>query len=367
MKKPLVSVVMGCYNHAAYVGKTIESVLNQTYTNFELIIVDDASQDNSVEVIKQYTDSRIRFEALEVNTGFGAPERAFNMARGEYIAVLGSDDMWKNNLLECYVDFLENHEGYVCCFSVPEVIDENDVVIENSGFEKIFEQENRTKEEWFKRLYMYGNCFCAPGACMRYSVFEKLGPMRYQYRQLQDYEYWLRTVQLGNVYIYPKSLMYYRKHYTDNTVNISAPTTEVNTRDLMERKFMMWDIMENIDADYFYEVFKDSFVLQPSNEGFCLECEKFVVMLKSSYATVHAAIFYYFNHYQDEVFKYYLENYYHISRKEIWKITGVEVDRGVAALVEQAREQELMRQIVELRKKVQEQEDELKSLRGISE
>ena len=123
--------------------------------------------------------------------------------------------------------------------------------------------------------------------------------------------------------------MYYRRHYEGENRNISAATEEVNIRDIMERKYIMYDIMENVTDEYFMEAFKDDFVLPKDSDGFCIECEKFSVMLNSRVVPVHASIFYYFNHYNDERFRYHLENFYHVKRKDFWKITGIEHDRGI--------------------------------------
>ena len=196
MEKPLVSVIMPSYNHAEYVGRAIESVLNQTYSNFEFIIADDGSTDGSPEVIEQYHDPRISFTRFEENTGFGASEYIYNKAKGKYIAAICSDDMWKNTLLEKYVSFLEENNSYVCCFCRPEIVDENDNVIVVDTLEEIFYAENQKKEEWFKDFYTRGNCICA---------FDKLGSLRFQFRQLQDFEYWMRLVQIGNIYISRKT------------------------------------------------------------------------------------------------------------------------------------------------------------------
>ena len=107
MEQVLVSVVMPSYNHKQFVGKAIESVLKQTYTNFEFIIADDGSSDGSWDVISQYQDPRIKFLKYDENTAFGALEYAYGMAKGDYIATLASDDMWKEELLEKYIAFLE--------------------------------------------------------------------------------------------------------------------------------------------------------------------------------------------------------------------------------------------------------------------
>ena len=95
---PLVTVVTPCYNGAKYLRETIESVLAQTFTDWEMIIVDDCSKDNSVDIIKQYADldSRIKYLSTPNNTGSPAIPRNLGMeaASGKYIALLDSDDIW---------------------------------------------------------------------------------------------------------------------------------------------------------------------------------------------------------------------------------------------------------------------------------
>lgn len=326
MKQKLVSVVMPSYNHAQYVGRAIESVLRQTYKNFEFIIADDGSTDGSAEVISRYNDPRIKFTLFKENTSFGAGEYIYEQARGEYIACICSDDMWDETLLEKYVSFLEEHEEYGCCVCQPEVIDENDQKVTNSIYNDLFIGENNTSGWWFKRLYMNGNCICGPSMGIRRTVYEKLGPFRFQYRQLQDYEFWMRLVQISNIYIYPEKLVKYRIHETGENKNMSTPVPEVIIRDHMERKYMMFDVMEQVTEDFFIKAFGDNLILQPGTEGFCVECEKFAIMLDSSIVPVHAAVFYYFRHYNERKFRTCLEEYYHVRRSDFWNLTGADHD-----------------------------------------
>lgn len=339
MKQPLVSVVLPSYNHADYVGRAIESVLQQTYTNFEFIIADDGSVDESAEIISQYTDVRIRFIRIEKNTGFGAYEYALEQTHGEYIATIASDDMWEETLLEKYIAFLEDNKEYGCCFCPPKVIDENDNIIENSEFYQIFTTENKTKEEWFKQLYLKGNVICAPSMCIRKSIYDEVGIFRFQYKQLQDYEYWLRLVQVCNFYIYPERLMKYRVHNEGNNKNISAHTQDALVRDRIEKKYILFDMMENLEPDFFLNAFADDLILKPHTDGFCVECEKFGVMLKNSLAD--PAIYYYFKHYNNYEFRNSLENYYGIVRKEFWELTGTDHDKWYENIKNKNRIEEL--------------------------
>jgi len=110
--EPLVSIITPCYNSEKYIRQTIESVLKQTYKNFEMIIVDDISTDKSVEIIKEYQkkDSRIKlFEAKEKIGASGARNLALRKMKGKYAAFLDSDDLWAKEKLEIQVKFMEEN------------------------------------------------------------------------------------------------------------------------------------------------------------------------------------------------------------------------------------------------------------------
>lgn len=109
----LVSIIMPCYNAERYIGKAIESVLEQTYTDWELLVVDDCSTDNSADIIRQYAerDSRIRY--LKTDTPSGSPSQprniGFDHVRGRFIALLDSDDVWLPRKLEEQLAFMQEH------------------------------------------------------------------------------------------------------------------------------------------------------------------------------------------------------------------------------------------------------------------
>lgn len=101
MSRPLVSVLMPAYNHERYVAAAVESVLSQTYPEWELIVIDDASQDGTWEVLQSFKDVRLRLKRHEVNQGAHATlNEALEMARGEYIAIINSDDVFATNRID---------------------------------------------------------------------------------------------------------------------------------------------------------------------------------------------------------------------------------------------------------------------------
>lgn len=352
-EQPLVSVVMPSYNHAEYVGKAIESVLNQTYINFEFIIADDGSTDNSVEIIKSYHDPRIKLKIFEKNTGFGANEYVYKHATGQFISAICSDDLWEADFLEKSVNFLLEHQQYGCTFCRPHIIDNQGNVLREHSFYNIFDSENMSREQWFKRLYLNGNCICAPSMCIRKELYDQLGHMKFQYRQLQDYEYWMRLLQITNIYIHPESLICYRVHQEGNNCNISTPSTENSIRDLTERKYIMFEIMDKLEQDFFVKAFSDKLIYQPSDERFCLECEKFGVMLTSRATPPIASIEYGFKYYDDSKFKFCMENYYGVDRKAFWEMTGQDYDKIIENEKNKQQVQQLTQIVCQLQQEIQ--------------
>lgn len=120
----LVSIIMPSYNTASYIKKTIQSVLDQTYRNWELIIVDDCSTDNTDEVVASIKDERIKYLKNEINSGAAVSRnRALREAQGRWIAFLDSDDLWMPEKLEKQITFMAKN-GYSFSYTNYEEIDE---------------------------------------------------------------------------------------------------------------------------------------------------------------------------------------------------------------------------------------------------
>lgn len=120
----LVSVIMPSWNTSNFIAESIQSVIDQTYENWELIIVDDCSTDNTDEVVAKFTDKRIRYFKNEKNSGAAlSRNRALRKARGEWIAFLDSDDLWNPDKLEHQINFMNEH-GYMLSYTEYEKINE---------------------------------------------------------------------------------------------------------------------------------------------------------------------------------------------------------------------------------------------------
>src|SRR5918996_735994 len=129
-----VSVILTSYNHAKYLKEAIDSVLNQTFKDFELIIWDDASTDDSWQIITNYSDIRIKSFRNEMQRRgvWGLNKAIQEIASGEYIAVHHSDDMWEPQKLEKQVAFLDEHPEIGAVFSQAFIINENNKLLKNS-------------------------------------------------------------------------------------------------------------------------------------------------------------------------------------------------------------------------------------------
>ena len=122
---PETSIIMPAYNNARFIGDSIRSVLAQTYINWELLIVDDCSKDNTAEIVESFHDPRIHYQRNAHNMGAAETRnQALKIAKGRYIAFLDSDDLWEPEKLEKQITFMEKN-GYAFTFSDYQIMQEN--------------------------------------------------------------------------------------------------------------------------------------------------------------------------------------------------------------------------------------------------
>ena len=185
--QPLVSVIIPTYNKSQYLREAIKSVLNQTYKNIEVIVVDDGSTDNTKEIVESFNDSRIIYIFQENKGPAIARNTGIKKAQGEYIAFLDSDDLWLKEKLEKQVDFMEkNSEIGLLGTGCYEVTDKGKII-----GKKIFPIKNKILQ---KDLIKY-NSFIQSSVMIRKEVFDKVGLYDKSFRESEDYELWLRIAE----------------------------------------------------------------------------------------------------------------------------------------------------------------------------
>ncbi|WP_336066715.1 glycosyltransferase family 2 protein [Mesoflavibacter sp. CH_XMU1404-2] len=125
--QPLVSIITPMYNSEKFILKTINSVVNQTYSNWELLLIDDGSTDNTIQIVEGFKQKYTNIKLLQNQTNLGASKsrnKGILEAKGDYIAFLDADDLWKPNKLDLQIQFMQTHNCYVS-FSSYEQIDES--------------------------------------------------------------------------------------------------------------------------------------------------------------------------------------------------------------------------------------------------
>lgn len=252
---PLVSVLIPSYNHAPFVGAAIDSVLAQTYENLQVVIVDDASSDNSGDVIRSKSDERIVRRFLPSNVGAcQAMNIGLSMCQGAYIAVCNSDDIWVPAKLEQQLEKFKVGPNLAAVFSDVEWIDELGRPLSSANspsFEAVFRQPNRSRFTWIRDLIESGNCLCHPSVLIKREVYGTVGTYNNFYRQLPDLDMWLRVLQHYEIFVMPEKLVGFRVHAT----NTSRPSPTTSNRSINEHRLILVNMMRTITPENFYAAF----------------------------------------------------------------------------------------------------------------
>lgn len=222
----MISVVIPLYNKASLIEKTIQSVLQQTYTDFELIIVNDGSTDNSVAVVESISDSRMRLLSI-VNSGVSvARNRGLKAAARPYIAFLDGDDWWAPTFLEEMVQAITNHP---------------DQVLFASGRCRVFSSEEERYDHallpkdgetavlnYFEVIAKHLPLINSSNVVIKRSHFDAAGYFREGQKQHEDHDLWMRLASKQSVVFVNKNLSYYLKAQTGSASANSYKATDFN-------------------------------------------------------------------------------------------------------------------------------------------
>lgn len=198
----LVSIVTPTYNCARFIAETIRSVQSQSYSNWEMIIVDDCSTDNTKDIVAQYQkeDSRIQYHCLPHNSGAAeARNEALRRAKGKWIAFLDSDDLWKPEKLSRQILFMENH-GYTFSYHEYEEIDEDSrpIGVYVSGKKHV------------GKFDMFACCW--PGCLSVMYDAENIGIVQIEnVKKNNDTAIWLKVIKKSNCHLLKDNLALYRR------------------------------------------------------------------------------------------------------------------------------------------------------------
>ena len=206
IKTPTVSVIIPTYNRAHLIGKAVKSVLNQTYQDFEIIVVDDGSTDNTEEVMKSFNNFKIRYICHSDNRGISVARNiGIRASRGEYIALLDSDDEWLPEKLDKQVDVLQNESpevGVVCSWSYN--IDEKGNYISKRCLPK--------KGGYIYEDLLSTNPISVPTVLIRKECFNRVSLFDDLLNAQEDWDMWIRIAKYYRFALIKVPLVKYRKH-----------------------------------------------------------------------------------------------------------------------------------------------------------
>lgn len=224
MSAPKVSVVIPAYNHAAFVAQAVESVLAQSEENLELIVVDDGSQDATLDVLVSFTDPRLQVITQENQGAHAAINRGLSRASGQFLAILNSDDVYHPRRLERLVQVLEKDSSIGLVGSFIEVIDTQGRVLGlKRGYHSLEpwllekpELSFRAGSDLRAALLTENYFATTSNFVMRREWFERVGPFR-PLRYAHDWDFALRMARISRLALVPEPLLQYRVHAT-NTI-----------------------------------------------------------------------------------------------------------------------------------------------------
>lgn len=215
--QPLVSICIPAYNNERYIKDTLESIVEQTYKNIEIIVVDDQSQDGTVDIINSINDERIKLYKNEKNLGMvGNWNRCLELTTGEFVKLVCADDMVHRNAIEREVEILTKYQNVNLVESDTQLVDVNG---KKAGVFKRYPKSGVVDgKKVAKCSLMLKNFFGAPvNNTFRRSILKKIGGFDTTFTYILDFDMWVRIACQGDIYIIHEPLNSFRVRKDSNT------------------------------------------------------------------------------------------------------------------------------------------------------
>jgi len=227
MNSPQVSVIVTAHNYAEYIREALDSIFSQTFGDFEIIIVDDGSTDETPEILREYSyqyPEKVRIITLDGIGLAGACNRGIETASGEYIVRLDADDYFDENILTVETRYLDANPGVDLVYPDYYTIDKNGEVINHVRLPEVG-----------KEVKLLDRSPLAAGAMYRKEAWKKLGGYNEALSYQEDYDFWVKFISRFTVNNINLPLMYYRQHDGSMSTNFSA---RMNTRRGLKQEFV---------------------------------------------------------------------------------------------------------------------------------
>jgi glycosyltransferase involved in cell wall biosynthesis len=261
-QQSLVSIIVPVYNRSMYLKQAIQSALNQTYQNIEIIVSDDCSPESPQAIVESFNDSRIRFRRNEKNLGVASNIiSAVKVARGKYVASLNDDDMWNENFLEKLVPQLDNNQDLVLAFCDHYIIDEHSN-IDDAATEECSQmwKRNELKEGVYQPFYEIALVNQAVPSSVAAVIrkdaidWDNFPPQAGPFWDL--YLTYMACRNGGGAYYFPERLSKYRVHPLSETMNIGSKNTIAKIKGAKATMFCFHQFMEDRALQEFKSYFR---------------------------------------------------------------------------------------------------------------
>jgi len=266
MQQPLVSIVMPAYNAEKYIAESVNSILIQTYKNFELLIADDCSTDKTKQILSSFTDSRISFHPNETNQGYlKTCNKLFALCKGELVTFQDADDISVPDRIEKQVnEFLRDKELGICT--------SNSVMIDSVG-KKIMSRRWAIDYKKFRTDVNYEALLCGATIMLKNDLLKEIGLYHEYFNRLggEDYEWFFRAVCKGKGTHLSDELYFYRIHDSAVKVNNVSPRTvfihdiihEIRRHYILHNEYLL-DGKHDAQLKFFEEKLEKEFRDDPS-------------------------------------------------------------------------------------------------------
>jgi glycosyltransferase involved in cell wall biosynthesis len=247
-EKPKLSIIMPVYNSEKYLRESTESILNQTFKDFEFIIINDGSTDSSMEIVKSYKDPRIKIYDLSTNHGivyclnFGIEK-----SESEIIARMDADDISIQNRIEIQYNYLLNNPTIGLVSSQVQLIDSSCVK------ERIWKQGGSSEDIFYKLHFV--NCIAHPSVIFRKKLVLKAGLYKKEALHMEDFDLWYRLSKITKIFEIPKVLLNLRK--TESNISFQNYDLQIENASGLSQKTLKNFINTNISKEQILSIMKN--------------------------------------------------------------------------------------------------------------
>jgi glycosyltransferase involved in cell wall biosynthesis len=257
---PTVSVIIPTRNRYSFVPRAIQSVLNQTYQDFEVLVVDDASDDHTEEIVKGFSDERITYIHHEVKRGGSAARNTgIKLSKGEFIAFLDDDDQWLPEKLQCQMHLFSNSPTVVGAIYTG-------VLKCSTSKDQVLKEIIPTKRGMIFRELLFSNCIATTSTILiKRECFEKVGLFDEKLSSCQDWDMWIRLSQDFQFDFTEHSLVKFYVH--ENSITTDYQARIQGRQVLLEKIFHHIASQPKLVANYYFENSRIFFLMNDRHKG----------------------------------------------------------------------------------------------------